>query len=173
MYLAHASALPGLLFGALDLAQAPLLLGQGSIELSVGIVLLESLRGELLGNSRKDSLAEVFGAQLARQGQACRGKQHLLAHGGGIGHVGHGYQGRRRVVSAQEDVEGFICLDVRGKEGGDVGIEVGRGGREKLDRLELFALDGDQQTKVLVGEQVVKLRHQLLRRCGSQQGAAR
>lgn len=94
----------------------------------MGIVLLEPLAGQLLSCRRKDSLAEVFGPELAHQRQAGGGEQHLLPHGGGVGDVGDGHQGWGGVIAAEDDVESFFFFDVRGEEVVDVGGEGGARG---------------------------------------------
>ncbi len=127
--LARAGAHASLLLGTPHLAQAPLLLGERCLHGGVSIVFLETGRGELLGRGRKQCLAEVLAPQLAHKGQTRRGKQHLLTHRGGVWHVCHGHQGRGGRVASQDDVEGFIGLDVRLQQGLDVGCEGAAGGR--------------------------------------------
>ena len=114
-----------LLLSPLHLAKTLLLLRQRRVQLRVGIMLLKSLAGQLLGGGREDGLAEVFGPELADQRQARRGEQHLLPHGSGVGDVGDGDQRGRGVIAAENDVESFFLLDVRGQEGVDVGGEGG------------------------------------------------
>lgn len=90
-------------------------------------------------------MRKVAGAELARERQARRGKQHLLAHGGGVGDVGR--EGQLSGGDAQDEIEGAGGEEVRreddvevvgegpaGGEGGERGDggggRVGDGGEE-------------------------------------------
>lgn len=155
----------GLGLGLLDGTKAALLLGERSLELGVGIVLDETLGGELFRGSGEDGLAEVLGAKLADEGQAGRGEEHLLADLGGVGDVGDGGEVWCGVVAAKEGVEGFIGLEVR-LEGREV-VGEGRGGpREELDGFEGLGVDCGEEAKVVVGgEESVELGDELLGGC--------
>lgn len=118
---------PGALncLGLLYALEAPLLLGQGRLELLVLVVLLEALRGELVAGGGVDGLAEVLAAQLAHQGQPGRGEQHLLPDLGRVRDVADGDEPRRRVVALEKKVERLRV----GEGGEDEGVDVvGEGG---------------------------------------------
>lgn len=119
---------PGFLLRALHFAQALFLLGQRRVQRGVGIVLVETGGGQLGGCRRKDGFPEVLRSQLAHKSQACRGEEHLLAHGGCVGNVGHGHEGRGFSVPSQNNVERFIGFDVGGEEGVDIGGKRGARG---------------------------------------------
>lgn len=169
MDLARSRAHAGLLFGAAHLTQTPLLLRERGLDRGVSVVLLEAGGAELLGGRGKEGIAEVLAAQLAHEGEARRGEQHLLAHWGSVGHVRHGHQGRAGRVAPEDDIQGLIGLDVWPEEGFDIGCKRGARRRrgQQLEGLQLFGRDGREEAKMAVRpEEVVELGDQLLRRCG-------
>jgi hypothetical protein len=167
--LAHGAALAGLGLGALDLAQAALLLRQGRLEAGVGVDAAEALGRQLARVRGKDVVAKVLGAELARERVARAGKEHLLAHGRRVGHVRHGDEVRRRRVPPQQRVRRLPRLQVR-REHVEAVVERGRGGgrAQQLHRHQRLARDADDERKRIGGgEQLVELLVQLLGGCES------
>jgi len=95
-----------------------LLLGRQRIStLAVGDMLGPALCRQLVWFSDDERLRKVLAAELPHEGQAGARKQHLLAHGSGIGNVGYGDEGAiggsQAIGTAQENVECLAGLDVR------------------------------------------------------------
>lgn len=164
MDLTHARARTGLGFGLLDLAQGPLLFGQGGVHLGVLVVLVKAGGGQLVGHGGEDGVAEVLGAQLAHERQPRRREQHLLPHLGRVRHVRHRHQVRRAVVPPQQDVQRLVGLEVRAQLR-DVGGEVARGRapRQRGHGRQRLRADGHEQPEERgVGEERVELGDELL-----------
>lgn len=82
-------------------------------------------------------------AERFEQREARGGEEGFALNGRDVGDVGDGDDGG---VTAQEEVEGFVGLDV-GREGGEVGVEVcgGRGdGGERVDGFGGWGNGGEE-----------------------------
>lgn len=85
---ARAPRLPRLrLFNPL---QIPLLLRQRPLRIPMRLMSLPARLAQLLGLSNEEALAEVLGAELAEEGEACGSKEGFLADGRTVGDVCYG-----------------------------------------------------------------------------------
>lgn len=116
----------------------------------MGVVLLEALLTQLLGQRDEDGLSEVLRSQLANKCQPCGGEQHLLANGCRVWHKGDGEELGSGVEPTENDVEGDIGLDVR-LQAGEVVFKGGGGRRQRGKGDERLFVDGREKAKGVVG----------------------
>ena len=118
-------------------------------------VLLPPSGGQLVGFGREYAFREVLAAEFADECEAGGCEEHLLPYGGGIGDVCNGNErlvgGGERVGATEEDVEGFVGLDVSA-EVGEV-VEEGRGcGRDCRAGDDGFFVNTGKETTLRGGD---------------------